>query len=80
MRDSVLVKLATTLLYLDIKNEERLWKKARRRYSYIVPWTNTHLLRDIGLDSEGRVNLRKPRSAERKVAILYRALRWRTTT
>ncbi|GAM64284.1 hypothetical protein JCM19232_954 [Vibrio ishigakensis] len=80
MRESVLIKLATGLIYLDIKHQEHQWKAARRRHSYISHWNNAHLLRDIGLDSEGRATHGKVMSAEHKVKLLYRALRWRTTT
>ncbi|CAH1527121.1 MULTISPECIES: hypothetical protein [Vibrio] len=54
MRHSIYLKLATVLLKADLKREEKQWQSMVRRSSHNIPWTNEHLLRDIGLDKEGR--------------------------
>ncbi|WP_417553762.1 hypothetical protein [Marinomonas fungiae] len=47
------MKLATLLLKADLKREEKGQRKVRRS-AHDIPWTNVHLLKDIGLDPEGR--------------------------
>lgn len=54
MSHSVYLTLATLLIKADLKREERVWKRKIRRSVHDVPWHNTHLLRDIGLESDGR--------------------------
>ncbi|MBE3660543.1 DUF1127 domain-containing protein [Vibrio navarrensis] len=56
MRHSIYLKLATLLVQADLKREERQWAARVRRSSYDVPWANTFLLKDIGLDEGGRMN------------------------
>ncbi len=54
MRHSIYLKLATALVYADLRREEREWKRKVRRSSYELPWENTHLLKDIGIEADGR--------------------------
>ncbi|WP_343291164.1 DUF1127 domain-containing protein [Vibrio harveyi] len=54
MRHSIYLKLATVLLKADLKREEKQWQRMVRRSSHDIPWTNEHLLKDIGLDKDGR--------------------------
>ncbi|MGR5132731.1 DUF1127 domain-containing protein [Vibrio alfacsensis] len=54
MRHSIYLKLATLLVKADLKREEKQWQRTVRRSSHNIPWTNEHLLRDIGLDKERR--------------------------
>ncbi len=54
MSHSVYLKLATVLVKADLRREERVWKRKVRRSAYDIPWENSHLLRDIGLEQDGR--------------------------
>ncbi|EDP57516.1 hypothetical protein [Vibrio sp. AND4] len=54
MRHSIYLKLATLLLKADLKREEKQWQRMVRRSAHDIPWTNEHLLKDIGLDADGR--------------------------
>ncbi|CAH0541147.1 DUF1127 domain-containing protein [Vibrio marisflavi] len=56
MRHSIYLKLAVLLVKADLRREEREYKKAIRREAYFIPYQNQHLLKDIGLDKEGRAN------------------------
>ncbi|WGW00924.1 DUF1127 domain-containing protein [Vibrio sp. YMD68] len=83
MRHSVYLKLATLLVKADLKREEREWKRKIRRSSYDIPWENTHLLRDIGLETDGRpIGFSEPEAvkAERRVRHLRRVLSTRIPT
>ncbi len=84
MRHSIYIRLATLLLTADLKREDRQWKSRVRRIRSHIPWENAHLLRDIGLDSDGRVvgTLSEPPAvtAERRVRHLRRLVRTRITT
>ncbi|MGC9401618.1 hypothetical protein [Vibrio genomosp. F10] len=83
MRHSVYLKLATLLVRADLKREEREWKRKIRHSSYDIPWENTHLLRDIGLESDGRpIGFSEPEAvkAERRVRHLRRVLSTRIPT
>ena len=50
MRHSIYLKLDTVLLKADLKREEKQWQRMVRRNAHQIPWTNEHLLKDIGLD------------------------------
>ncbi len=83
MSHSIYLKLATLFVVADIKREERVWKRKVRRSAHDLPWTNTHLLRDIGLQSDGRpVGVSEPEmvSAKRRVRHLRRILSARIPT
>ncbi len=83
MRHSIYLTLATLLIKADLKSEEREWQRTVRRSSHDVPWTNVHLLRDIGLDREGRVTQTSVPEAvkvERRVRHLRRVLTARIPT
>ncbi len=54
MRHSIYLKLAALLLKADLKREETQWQRKIRRSAHDIPWTNVHLLKDIGLDPDGR--------------------------
>ncbi len=77
MRHSVYLKLATVLIRADLRREEREWQRKVRRSSYDLPWNNTHLLRDIGLEADGRpIGFSEPEvvTIERRVRHLRRVL------
>lgn len=57
MRHSIYLKLATVLLKADLKREEKQWQRMVRRSSHDIPWTNEHLLKDIGLDKDATAQL-----------------------
>lgn len=54
MRHSIYLSLAILCVKADLKREERQWRQKIRRSAYDIPWHNQHLLRDIGLDKDGR--------------------------
>ncbi|MFM2588924.1 DUF1127 domain-containing protein [Vibrio sp. TBV020] len=83
MSHSVYLKLATVLVKADLKREEREWKRKLRRSAYDLPWNNAHLLRDIGLEQDGRpIGFTEPDcvKAERRVRHLRRVLSARILT
>ncbi|MCS0454610.1 DUF1127 domain-containing protein [Vibrio diabolicus] len=83
MRHSIYLQLATFLLKADLKREEKQWQRTIRRTAHDVPWTNVHLLRDIGLDSDGRstrANVPDAVKVERRVRHLRRVLTSRIMT
>lgn len=74
MSHSIYLKLATVLVKADVRREEKAWQRKVRRSSFDIPWGNEHLLRDIGLDNEGRP-LNKTITPEVKVERRLRHLR-----
>jgi len=83
MRHSVYLKLATVLIRADLRREDREWKRKVRRSAYDLPWENPHLLRDIGLEADGRpIGFSEPEAItiERRVRHLRRALSVRILT
>ncbi|EGA67333.1 DUF1127 domain-containing protein [Vibrio brasiliensis] len=83
MSHSVYLKLATLLVKADLRREEQQWKRKLRRSAFDIPWNNAHLLRDIGLEQDGRpVGLTEPDSvkAERRIRHLRRVLSSRIPT
>lgn len=53
MRQSLYLILATTLIKADINNELRKIRKEQRAIRYTILHFNAHLLRDIGLQTDG---------------------------
>ncbi len=83
MSHSIYIKLATLLVRADLHREDREWKQKIRRSSYDLPWHNAHLLKDIGLQTDGRpIGESVPNAvkAERHVRHIRRALRLRIPT
>ncbi|MDP2573918.1 DUF1127 domain-containing protein [Vibrio penaeicida] len=83
MRHSIYIQLATFLVKADINREDRAWKRRVKRAQHNIPWHNSHLLQDIGLDPEGRqigANEQPSATAERRVRHLRRLLRTRIPT
>ncbi|WP_261882592.1 DUF1127 domain-containing protein [Vibrio pelagius] len=83
MRHSVYLKLATVLIRADLRHEERVWRRKVRRSVYDLPWENPHLLKDIGLEVDGRpIGLSEPETVtiERRVRHLRRVLSARIPT
>ncbi|EKO3826909.1 DUF1127 domain-containing protein [Vibrio harveyi] len=83
MRHSIYLKLATVLLKADLKREEKQWQRMVRRSSHDIPWTNEHLLKDIGLDKDGRstrTNVPDAVKVDRRVRHLRRVLTSRILT
>lgn len=83
MSHSVYLKLATLLVKADLRREERVWKQKVRRSAHDIPWDNAHLLRDIGLETDGRtigVSLPDAVKVERRMRHLRRVLNARLLT
>ncbi|HAS61941.1 MAG TPA: DUF1127 domain-containing protein [Vibrio sp.] len=83
MSHSIYLKLATVLVKADLRREERAWLRKVRRSAHEIPWQNEHLLRDIGLDKEGRPlgnSLAPEVKAERHIRHLRRVLTSRIVT
>ena len=83
MRHSVYLKLATVLIRADLRREEQEWQRKVRRSSLDLPWNNAHLLRDIGLEADGRpIGFSEPEvvTIERRVRHLRRVLSARIPT
>lgn len=83
MRHSIYLKLATVLVRADLRREEKAWQKKLRRSAFDLPWDNAHLLKDIGLESDGRpIGFSEPEAvtAERRVRHLRRVLSARIPT
>lgn len=83
MRHSLYLQLATVLVRADLRREERVWRAKVRRSVHAIPWDNAFLLRDVGLDVDGRpLGLSEPEAvtAERRVRHLRRVLSSRITT
>lgn len=83
MSHSVYLKLATILVKADLRREEREWKRKVRRSAFDIPWENAHLLRDIGLEHDGRpmgVSLPDSVIVERRMRHLRRVLTTRLLT
>lgn len=83
MRHSIYLKFATLLLKADLKREENEWQRKVRRSAHDIPWTNVHLLKDIGLDQDGRstrVSVPDTVKVERRVRHLRRVLAARIPT
>ena len=54
MSHSVYLKLAIFLVKIDLRREERQWKRRVRRAAFQIPFANEHLMRDVGLEKGGR--------------------------
>lgn len=83
MSRSIYLYLAVLLVKADLKREERIWKRKLRRSVYDIPWENKHLLKDIGLDTDGRaVGYSQPNHVivERRIRHLRRVHRSRIVT
>lgn len=84
MQQSLYLTLAVLFVRADIKREERRWRRQVRRVRYDIPWDNAYLLKDIGLELDGRVigqtNLPDSVIAQRRVRHLRRVLTSRIPT
>ncbi|PSV26007.1 MULTISPECIES: hypothetical protein [unclassified Photobacterium] len=80
MRQSVYIRFAIFLIQQDVKREEALWRHQQRRVSVYLPVLSPHLMRDVGVESDGRIALSHLVHAERKVRHLRRTLRFRHNT
>lgn len=83
MSHSVYLKLATLLIKADLRREDRQWKRKIRRDAYEIPWSNAYLLKDIGLEQDGRlIGTSEPDIviAKRRVRHLRRVLSARIPT
>ncbi|MEI8635031.1 DUF1127 domain-containing protein [Vibrio sp. PP-XX7] len=72
MRHSLYLSLATLLIRADLRREERRWKRKVRACD--IPWGNAHLLRDIGLESNG-YHIGECMPEEERVARRVRSIR-----
>jgi hypothetical protein len=75
MRHSLYLTLATLLIKADLRREEKQWQRKIRRSAYAIPWDNAHLLRDIGLDTDGRLLGKAALSDQHATRITYRIRR-----
>ncbi len=83
MSHSLYLNLAVLFVKADLRREEKIWKKTVRRSQYDIPWENKHLLRDIGLDGDGRIlGVSEPEHiiVERRMRHLRRVFRSRLAT
>ncbi|MGL6258334.1 DUF1127 domain-containing protein [Vibrio sp. WXL210] len=83
MNHSIYLKLAAWCVLADLKQEERAWRRRVRKSRYALPLHSTHLLRDIGLDKDGRpLGCEQPPQAvaHRRIRHLRRILQSRITT
>ncbi|GLO61805.1 hypothetical protein MACH09_23130 [Vibrio sp. MACH09] len=83
MSHSIYLKVAVLFVKADLRREEKKWQSAIRRSKYDIPWQNTHLLKDIGLESDGRVmGYTEPENlvVERRMRHLRRVFRSRLVT
>lgn len=84
MRHSVYIQLAALMIRADLRREERTWKRKVRRTVHHIPWDNAYLLRDIGLESDGRaigtVSVPESVIVERRMRHIRRVLSARIPT
>lgn len=83
MSRSIYLHLAVLFVKADLKREEKAWKKELRRNVYDIPWNNTHLLKDIGLEADGRTigySIPTHIAVERRIRLLRRVHRTRIAT
>lgn len=83
MRHSIYLKLAVLFIKADLHHEDRVWRTKVRRAISEIPLGNAYLLRDIGLNAEGRPLCGSaPHSvtAKRRVRHLRRAFRLKIAT
>ncbi|QUM74899.1 DUF1127 domain-containing protein [Moritella sp. 24] len=83
MRHSIYLHLAVLFVRADIRREERVWLAKVRRAKNEIPLGNTYLLKDIGLNADGRpLCSSAPRdvAATRRVRHLRRACRLKIAT
>ncbi|WP_419209301.1 hypothetical protein ACN08N_14015 [Photobacterium leiognathi subsp. mandapamensis] len=80
MRQSIYIRFAIFLIQQDIKREDALWRHQQRRVRVYLPYHSAHLLRDVGVESDGRIAVSHLVHAERKVRHLRRTLWFRHNT
>ncbi|MCG7490527.1 DUF1127 domain-containing protein [Vibrio sp. Of14-4] len=83
MSHSVYLKLAIFLVKIDLRREERQWKRRVRRAAFQIPFANEHLMRDVGLEKGGRCiadTVPDDVKTERRVRHLRRVLSSRIPT
>ncbi|GAB3525677.1 MULTISPECIES: hypothetical protein [Photobacterium] len=55
MRQSVYLRIAVLLVRLDVHREDAAWRRAHRRIRLDIPHLSEHLLQDIGVGKDYRV-------------------------
>lgn len=81
MRQSVYLHLAVLLIRLDIHREHEAFRRDRRRILANLPHLSQHVLKDIGVERDGRMKVGLTSSpAERKVYNLRRRFKSRLIT
>lgn len=55
MRQSVYLRIAVFFIRLDIQREDAAWRRNYRRVTVDLPNYSAHLLRDIGVEKDGRI-------------------------
>ncbi|WP_027253102.1 hypothetical protein [Photobacterium halotolerans] len=81
MRQSVYLRFAVLLIRLDLHREEEAWRRKHRRMQVHLPHLSPHILKDMGIDKDLRVDSALVgQRASRKTRHLRRAFRWRSLT
>lgn len=84
MRHSLYIQLAALFIRADLRREEKRWLRQIRRSAYAIPWHSEHLLKDIGLEPDGRtigeVQNEHSHEVRRRVRHLRRLYRLRIPT
>ncbi|MEH6531812.1 hypothetical protein L4D77_08815 [Photobacterium frigidiphilum] len=81
MRQSVYLHLAVLLIRLDIHREHEVFRRERCRILANLPHLSQHVLKDIGVERDGRMKVGLSTTpAERKVYNLRRRFKSRLIT
>ncbi|MDO6497817.1 hypothetical protein [Photobacterium sanguinicancri] len=81
MRQSVYLRLAVLFVRADLHREQQAWRHANRRIEVDFPHLTDHLLRDIGIGKDRRLEVEFGASlAQRKTRHLRREFRSRQLT
>ncbi|GAB6261500.1 hypothetical protein L4174_013355 [Photobacterium sp. CCB-ST2H9] len=81
MRQSVYLRFAVLLIRLDLHREEEAWRREYRRMQFHLPQLSSHILKDMGIDKDMRVDSALAgQRAMRKSRHLRRAFRSRSLT
>ncbi|OAN14153.1 hypothetical protein A3K86_11240 [Photobacterium jeanii] len=81
MRQSLLLRLAVLFVRADLHREQQAWRRQHRRVLVDFPYLSEHLLQDIGIGRDRRLDVEFGSSlAQRKARHLRRAFRSRQLT
>ncbi|PSW04203.1 hypothetical protein [Photobacterium lipolyticum] len=81
MRQSVYLHMAVLFIRLDIHRENEAWRRVHRRIRVDLPHVSKHILQDIGVGDDCRLESGfGSTQAERKVSLLRREYQSRLVT